>query len=93
MTQMQLDRAVAAATGESLRTIHHLGFSDHAGRPADLEPEDLCLTLDCPFCGAAVPAPGRRAADRLDFAECPRCDVAFDFADDEVYAAPAGRAA
>jgi hypothetical protein len=27
MTQAQLDRAVAQATGESLRTIHDLGFS------------------------------------------------------------------
>ncbi len=83
MTQSQLDRAVAAATGESLRTIHALGF----GRPAELEPEDLALRVDCPFCGAAVPAPAPHAADALAFAECARCDVAFDCPDDEVYAA------
>lgn len=83
MTQIQLDRAVASATGESLRTIHALGF----GRPAELEPEDLALCVDCPFCGAAVPAPIAHAADAMAFAECARCDVAFDCGVDEVYAA------
>jgi hypothetical protein len=50
MTQRQLDRAVSAATGESLATIHRFGF----GTPAVLEPEDICLAVDCPFCRCAV---------------------------------------
>jgi len=91
LNQIQLDRAVAAATGESLRTIHALGF----GRPAELEPEDLALCVDCPFCGAAVPAPAPlpHADHAPAFAECARCDVAFDCGDDEVYAAAAAAVA
>ena len=41
MTQAQLDRAVATATGEALPTIRRLGFSAAAGPGADLEPEEL----------------------------------------------------
>ena len=43
--------------------------------------------LDCPFCGRPVAYPGRGKAGEPALAECPRCDVYFDFADAEVYAA------
>lgn len=75
MTQRQLDRAVAAATGESLATIHRLGFV----APADLEPEDLPLAVDCPFCRRPVTYPGLAGGGAAALAECDRCDVYFDF--------------
>jgi hypothetical protein len=83
MTQQQLDRTVARKTGESLRTIRHLGFSIQAGPPQDLEPEDLHLAVDCSFCGRPCHLPASPAA----LAECDACDVDFDYRPDEVYAA------
>ena len=41
MTQTQLDHSVASATGETLRTIHGLGFRLVTESPDDLEPENL----------------------------------------------------
>jgi hypothetical protein len=38
MTQAQLHRAVARATGESLRTIHGMGFVPLADIPGEREP-------------------------------------------------------
>jgi hypothetical protein len=38
MTQAQLHRAVARATGESIRTIHRIGFSLLADDGEDREP-------------------------------------------------------
>ena len=89
MTQAQLDRSSPAATGESPRTIHRLGFGLQAVRPRDLEPEDLRLVVDCPFCGRPVPYPGTVRDGSPALAECadPRCDVYFDFDPSEVYAA------
>ena len=91
MTQAQLDRRVADRTGESIRTVHRLGFGLHREGPGDLEPEDLRLVVDCPFCGQAVPYPGRSGDGSQALAECadPRCDVYFDFAIADVYAARA----
>ena len=86
MTQRQLDRAVAAATGESVATIHRLGFVAGADRPADLEPDDLTLAVDCPFCRRPVPYPGLARDGSAALAECDRCDVYFDFDPGEVYA-------
>ena len=83
MTQHQLDRAVAAATGESLATIHRLGFN----APTALEPEDLLLAVDCPFCRRAVSYPGSIGDGSAALAECDRCDIYFDFVPGEVYAA------
>ena len=84
MTTSEIHRAVAGATGESLRTVRGLGFGlDH---DAEREPEDLCLNLDCPFCGCAVPYPGTAGDGSSALAECLRCDVYFDFAAAEVYA-------
>ena len=87
MTQLQLESAVAVATGETVRTVHALGFGPAAGPAAGLEPEDLGLFAACPRCAAAAPLPPRGHPDRLDFAECPRCGLAFDCRDDEVFAA------
>jgi hypothetical protein len=86
MTQAQLDGAIAGATGESLRTIHHLGFSVLGNEPHDLETDDPVLVLDCPFCGHAVPYPGRGRDGLAALAECLRCDVYFDAEEAEVYA-------
>ena len=89
MTRAQLHRTVADRTGESPRTIRSLGFHLQHGPPGDLEPEDLRLVIDCPFCGRAVPYPGRVRDGSPALAEClaPRCDVYFDFDPGEVYAA------
>jgi len=48
MTQAELDRAVAAATGESRRTIHRLGFllADPLEPNFDPEPTDAARFLD-----------------------------------------------
>jgi hypothetical protein len=85
MTQPLLERAVADALGEPLATVRRLGFGlttlDHLD-----ESDDLQLVLDCPFCGRAVPYPGRSRDGSLAMAECLRCDVYFDFAEVEVYA-------
>ena len=91
MTQQQLDRTVARKTGESLGTIRHLGFSIQVGPPQDLEPEDLHLAVDCPYCRRPCPLPAGPAT----LAECDACDVGFDFDPGEVYAtaAEAGTAA
>ena len=86
MTQAQLDRAVAAATGESLATVRTLGFSLLVPRSVPRAPDDLGLVLDCPFCGQSVPYPGALRHGAPALAECARCDVDFDFQVDEVYA-------
>jgi hypothetical protein len=75
MTQQQLDRTVARKTGESIHTIRHRGFSIQAGPPQDLEPEDLLLAVDCPFCGQPCHLPAGLSA----LAECNSCDVDFDY--------------
>ena len=90
MTQAQLECAVAVATGESVRTVHRLGFGLVGPRPLNPGAEGLRLLVDCHRCGSAAPMPGRRHPDRIVFAECPGCGVAFDFRDEEVYAATPG---
>jgi hypothetical protein len=87
MTQTQLIHSVAFATGESLRTIHGLGFRLVTDSPDDLEPEDLHLVVDCPFCRVPAPYPGLACDGSLPMAECLGCDVYFPFEADEVYAA------
>lgn len=44
MTQQELDRAVADATGETLAEIQHRGFEILLVKPA--EPEDLIVDWD-----------------------------------------------
>src|SRR5262245_39923405 len=88
MTHAQLIRAVNGATGESPRTIGRLGFVPLQRRPAALEPEDLRLAVDCPFCGQAaglVAGPGGLPP----LAECDRCDVVFDYPATDIYATSA----
>lgn len=82
-----LDRSVAHQTGESLAIVHRLGFQPDSAK--NLEPEEIRLVLDCPFCGRAVPYPGRAGDGTLALAEClnPTCDVYFDYPETDVYAA------
>jgi hypothetical protein len=86
LTQSQLEIAVAAVTGESVRTVHQIGFGIVAPR-SGLEPEDLRLVVDCPFCRHPVPSPIRAGDGALTLAECARCDVYFDTSADEIYVA------
>lgn len=85
MTQAQLDRAVAAATGESVRTVRRHGFGVPAASPPD-DGGELRLRLGCPFCGRPAAYPGLAAGGEACLAECLRCDVYFDFDPREVYA-------
>jgi hypothetical protein len=87
MTQAQLDRAVALATGEPLRLIRGLGFGPAPRRPTRPCAEDLALCVECPFCGRRLPYPGVTA-----LGECDRCEVYFDVAPGDVFAAPTGGA-
>lgn len=89
MTQTQLDSQVARATGEPLTKVHFWGFSLMPDQHDDMEPEDLKLVLDCPFCGRPVPYPGRTKDGEETMAECDRCDVYFAFHPDEIYTIPA----
>jgi transcription elongation factor Elf1 len=83
MTQSQLDHAIAHYTGESLETIRCRGFRT---RPVELEPEDLVLALDCPFCGRTVVLDTAPGVPLPAVAECDRCDVYFEYRADELYA-------
>jgi hypothetical protein len=85
MTQAQLDCAVARRTGESIKTVRHRGFGLLTESPRDLEPEEIVLRLDCPFCGRHVAYPGTVS----QLAECDHCDLDFDFSIEEVYTAAA----
>jgi hypothetical protein len=85
MTQKQLVDQVARITGDPLMIIIRLGFNVTSRQPFDLEPENVQLVLDCPFCGHPVSYPGQ-ANDRPEtLAECDRCDVYFGFDPAEVY--------
>jgi hypothetical protein len=87
MTRTRPISRVASATGESPRTVRARGFGLVAEGPHDLDPENLRLVLDCPFCRAPVPYPGRAGDGALPMDECLGCDVYFPFGADEVYAA------
>ena len=90
MTQAQLDRAVASVTGETVRDVRNLGFSILEHRPETPDPDDLCLVLDCPFCGGVIPYSGLPEDGTL--ATCPPCDVEFAYGPHEVYAITAATA-
>ena len=90
MTQAQLDRAVAVATGETIREVQNRGFGILEHWPETPDPDDLCLVLECPFCGAMIPYPGLPEDDAL--ATCTACDVEFEYAPHEVYAITAAMA-
>jgi hypothetical protein len=85
MTQLQLDRSIAALTGEPVRLVRQLGFSVLSGEAEALEPEELRLVLNCPFCGHPAPYPDQAGDGSTLLAECDRCDVYFDYEVDEVY--------
>ena len=85
MTQGELTRAVAAATGESCRTIRSLGFSLAESDPDEPAAGPAGLYLDCPGCGRAVRLT-RCGYDQLPpAAECPGCDAIYPYALEEVY--------
>ena len=87
MTQTQIDDAVADALGETLHTVHRIGFSVVPEKPADLEPEDLALCIECPFCRKTRPFPGPTRGGDVPLGECPDCDVYFDIEPGDVFAA------
>jgi hypothetical protein len=84
MTQSQLVRAVAGATGESLRTIRGRGFSILPESSRHRAPEDLVLAVMCPFCGRAI-ALTKRPRSAPSLAECGRCDIEFDYQPADVF--------
>ena len=92
MIQAQLHHQIARITGEPVATILHMGFSPMPS-PDELEPEDVQLVLDCPFCGRPVPYPGLARDGSEAMAECDRCDVYFGFDPEEVYTIPVERLA
>lgn len=83
MTQLQLDRAVARRTGESLRAIRTLGFSLLAARPVATGPGDLHLAVACPRCGVPRALPCDRQGPAA-MGECVPCDLLFDYRPGEV---------
>lgn len=85
MTQKQLEHHVARITGEPLVLILRLGFNVMSQKTDDLEPEDVQLVLDCPFCGHPVSYPGQTSDRAETLAECDGCDVYFGFDPEEVY--------
>ncbi len=87
MTQAQLECAVADALGEPLGNVHLLGFQVVPEVPTDLEPEELTLCIECPFCRNSVPYPGPVADGELPLGECEICDVYFIVEPDDVFAA------
>ena len=89
MTTDQVCAAVSRATGESLATIRHRGFSiERLPDPkVDSDESDVCLALDCPFCGAVVVVSHDGPAGLPVVAECDRCDTMFGYDCEEVYVA------
>jgi hypothetical protein len=85
VTQSQLDRAIALQTGESLCLVRAHGFSLVNVTIRPTEPEHIELRLDCPFCRYSNSMPSER--DTL--ATCSRCDVEFEFSEEELYVAGA----
>jgi hypothetical protein len=85
MTQKLLHGELARTTGESLSRLRTVGFNLVARQPDDLEPEEIKLVLDCPFCRQSVPYPGVTRDGSETMAECDRCDIYFPFHTNEVY--------
>ncbi len=88
MAQIQLTCQIARITGEPLCTINKLGLRVIPDQPDSLEPEDVELALNCPFCGLPVPFPGLASDGSETLAECDQCDIYFGFDVDEVYTLP-----
>jgi hypothetical protein len=85
MTRTQLNHSIAERTGESLSVIRRLGFSLVAGHSREPRTEEIRLVLQCPFCNRQVPYPGRLGDGSKSPAQCPDCDVEFEFDDCEVF--------
>jgi hypothetical protein len=80
MTNSEIERAVARATGESRSVISRYGFSLV---PDECELQtDVSLAVDCPGCGVRLDVAGP-----LTEFECGRCDAVYPFAVDELYVA------
>ncbi len=71
MTQTELDKAVARATGESRSLISRYGFSLVPEEPE--RPARLSVVLDCPGCGTVLDVDRVSQPHQI---ECPRCDAA-----------------
>ena len=84
MTRTQLNNQVARITGEPIGNIKSLGFSLLCPSSESMEPENIRLVLECPFCGRPVPYPGPAAEGSEAIAECEQCDVDFDFLPQDV---------
>ena len=91
MTQASSTARSPGSPANPLSTVNTLGFSLIAEQPDDLEPEDVELVLDCPFCRRPVPYPGPAGDGSEALAECDRCDVYFEFDPSEVYPIAARR--
>ncbi|MDG3005431.1 hypothetical protein [Paludisphaera mucosa] len=89
MTPSRLERSVARRTGDPLSVIRRLGFQARPGRRDELEAENLHLAVRCPFCGADVPLPSAPCGPPA-LAGCGRCDVEFEYAAAELFAAGPG---
>jgi hypothetical protein len=81
MTQNELNRAVARATGESRGTIRDLGFTLVT---QETEPvTEPTLAVDCPGCGARLEV--NSSDPSRGHVECPRCDAVYPYSDEEIY--------
>jgi hypothetical protein len=87
MTRTQLNRSIAARTGESLSEIRRLGFRLLVEPHEEPVTAEIRLVVHCPFCSGQVPYPGRSRDGSVTLAECDRCDVYFEFQDRDVFPA------
>jgi hypothetical protein len=84
VTQAQLDRAVASATGETLRDVRSRGFGLLSARRRSPEPDQLILVIACPFCRAVVQFVPASEIEMPALVGCPECDVEFEYAPHEI---------
>lgn len=83
MSRNRLHAQIARMTGESLRTIRSQGFSLLTfAVPIEQPAPQLCLA--CPGCGSEV-ALTDDDGELPEWAECPQCDIAYPYDDEEVF--------
>jgi hypothetical protein len=87
MTCTQLNRSIAARTGEPLSEIRRLGFRLMVVPKEEPVAGEIRLVVHCPFCRQPVPYPGRSRDGSNALAECDGCDVYFGFEDRHVFPA------